>query len=195
VRSVVSQNLRKFRRDQTLTLRELASRSGIKLSTLSAIEQGRIRNPSFKRLAAVAKALQVPRDLLLEDPQDTPLLHQGDLKGEVQLEYKKDGLRLISYTPLMRDLFIGKGVLRPKRTLNFQHFPRLTYVFIEVIFGKLEFLWENQTGLISEGKNLSLRSPQRKNLRNPFQMKETSFLIVTRPSLVSAGLESQSIAV
>jgi len=192
VRSVISLNLRKFRRDQALTLKELARHSGIKLTTLSAIEQGRIRNPSLKRLSAVAKALQVPLDLLLEDPEDAPLLHQGDLKGEVQLEYKKDGLRLISYTPLMKDLFIGKGVLRPKRILNFQHFPRLTYAFIEVIFGKLEFLWENQTGLILEGKNLSLRSPQRKSLKNPFQLKETSFLIVTRPSLVSASLESQT---
>lgn len=191
MQSVIGNNLKRYRLEQGFTLKKLSGASGIKVSTLNAIEKGRIQSPSFPNLRLLAKALSVPQDCLLEDAAETPPLYKGDLKGAVEFKFKKDGLTLISYTPLMKELFVGKAVLEPKKTFDFKKFPRLAFLFVEVIFGKLDIKWETKNFTLPEGENLSLRSPQGKIIRNPFQMKETSFLLVTKPSLIAANLESQ----
>ncbi len=189
--NAIGLNLRRFRDKRGFTLKELSKRSSLKLSTLSAIEKGRIKSPSLQNLKVIAKALEIPHDLLLETPGETPSLFKGDLKGTLELKLNQDGLNLISYTPPLSELFIGKAVLKPKKTFDFKKFPNLSFVFIEVIFGKLEIKHETNLLLLTEGENCSIRSPQRKSIQNPFQTKETSFLIVSRPSLISAHLESQ----
>jgi len=171
-------------------LAELSRKSGVKLATLSAIERGRIHNPSPQKVHQIATALEVSRDCLFSEPGAAPQFYKGDLKGFVEFKFKTLGLNLVSYTPLMSELFIGKGVLKPKHSLDFQHFPRVSLAFIEVVVGKLQMPEQSKKIFITEGENVSLHSPLETALENPYQMKETSFLIVTRPSLISANLSN-----
>jgi transcriptional regulator with XRE-family HTH domain len=187
----LAENLKKYRLANRFTLKELAKVSNLKISTLSALEHDRIQNPSFHNLGKLAEALRIPQELLLEDENRAPLCHQGTVRGSAQVEFKKEGLLLVSYTPLLKELFIGKAILKPKSSLSLKQFPRLTFLFVEVIFGKLEVKLENKEIILTEGENLSLASPGKKEFLNPFQMKESSFLIVSTPSLISANLESQ----
>lgn len=188
----IGANLRKYRSEGRLTLGQLSELSGVKIGTLSAIEHGRILNPSFESLKQISGALQIASEALWEDPEESPRSYKGDLKGAVQFEFKKEGLTLISYTPLVKELFIGKGFLKPRRAFDLKRFPRLNSLFIEIVVGKLELKGETSRSLLAEGDNLFLRPPGRRTVSNPFQMKETSFLLVTAPSLISADLESRT---
>jgi len=192
MKAPIGSNLRKYRSDGRLTLGQLAEISGVKIGTLSAIEHGRILNPSFDSLKRIAGALQIASEALWEDPEEAPQTYKGDLKGAVQFEFKKEGLTLISYTPLVKEIFIGKGFLKPRRAFDLKNFPRLNSLFAEIIVGKLELKGESSRSLLTEGDNLFLRPPGRRTVSNPFQMKETSFLLVTTPSLISANLESRT---
>jgi len=189
----IGTNLKKYRQEACLTLKALSELSGTKIATLSAIEQGRILSPSLTSLGKIAEALQLTPEALWEEPEGLPRFHQGDLKGAVQFEFKKEGLTLISYTPLLKELFIGKGFLKPRKAFDFKQFSRLNSFFIEVIFGKLELKGDGKNFLLAEGDNLFLRCPRKRMLANPLQMKETAFLLVTTPSVISANLESQKL--
>jgi len=151
-------------------------------------EAGRTLNPSPGRIEQIATALEIPHTCLFEDVSAMNDFFKGDLKGFVEFQFKTMGLKLISYTPLMKDIFIGKAVLRPKSTIDFNNFPRLTLCFLEVIAGKLQTTLRNESFFITEGENLTLSSLKNHTLVNPYQMKDTSFLIVSRPSLISANL-------
>jgi transcriptional regulator with XRE-family HTH domain len=62
----VGERLRRLRRAAGLTLRELASRAGLDLSTVHKLEQGRIDNPRLNTLVALAEALGVTVAALVE---------------------------------------------------------------------------------------------------------------------------------
>ena len=191
--NTLGENLKQIRKEKKMTLLVLSENSGVKLSTLSAIEQGRILSPSLESLEKIAQTLEIPRDTLLGSGEEFPTFYKSDLKGVVECVYKKEGLTLVSFTPLLKEIFIGKAVLKPKKSIDFNKFQNLTFVFLEIIFGKLEAKWESQNSLVTEGENLSLRPPQGKILSNPLGTKETSFLIVTRPSIISASHASQKL--
>jgi len=192
MKNVIGFNLKYYRKERGFTLKDLSHQSGIKLVTLNAIERGRILNPSFTKIQAMASALGIPQDCLFAQPERPPSVFKGNLKGAVEFHYKKEGLNLISYTPLMKELFIGKGSLKRSCQIDFKHFPRLTFLFVEVIFGKLEVKWKTEEYFLAEGENLSLHSPQQRVMRNPYRTRDTSFLIISSPSLISANLESQT---
>ena len=59
--------IRRVRRDQELSQRELAQRAGLSLNTVSLIERGR-RTPGVDTLARIARALGVSPGELIEEP-------------------------------------------------------------------------------------------------------------------------------
>lgn len=54
----LGREIRRARRALQLTLEELSSRSGVKLSTIQAIETGAILDPSKDKIRALAQALE-----------------------------------------------------------------------------------------------------------------------------------------
>lgn len=71
----LGQNIQKYRMEQGLSLRKLASLAGITPSMLSQIENAQV-NPSVNTLRAVAQALHVPLFLLFKDaPGESPVVH------------------------------------------------------------------------------------------------------------------------
>lgn len=85
----LSAKLRELRTKNELTLKELSEKSGISISFISDIENGR-RNPSIEKLKLLAKALDVSADEFLKD-------NSSNLKSEnTKPELNKRDLRDIS---------------------------------------------------------------------------------------------------
>lgn len=66
--------LRVARRAQGLTLRDVATASGISLTYLSDLERGALRNPSLETLTAVVAALNISVNELLGVAEQVPTL-------------------------------------------------------------------------------------------------------------------------
>lgn len=58
--------IREFRKNQKMTIKELAELSGMSISYISQIERGEI-DPSLSSLRKIAAGLQVPMHMLLDD--------------------------------------------------------------------------------------------------------------------------------
>lgn len=85
----LSAKLRELRTKNKLTLKELSERSGISISFISDIENGR-RNPSIEKLKSLANALGVSADEFLKDSSF------GDTKQNNKSKLSKKDLRDIS---------------------------------------------------------------------------------------------------
>jgi transcriptional regulator with XRE-family HTH domain len=85
----VGKRVRRLRRAAGITLRELASRAGLDLSTVHKLEQGRIDNPRLDTLVALANALGVGVAALVEGagdaraPGNPPAAGRGKSTGTV----------------------------------------------------------------------------------------------------------------
>lgn len=66
----ISNKLRSLRKECNLTLKELSAKSGISVSFISDIENGR-RNPSIDTLTVLAKALNVSVNIFFDDNRAT----------------------------------------------------------------------------------------------------------------------------
>jgi len=62
----ISQKIKKFRREQHLTVQEVAFRCGIERSNLSRIEAGKV-NVTIKTLCLICNALYISLDDLIND--------------------------------------------------------------------------------------------------------------------------------
>lgn len=69
--SLLGQQLRHHRREQGLSLGDLAARADVSKSILSLIERGEA-NPSIETLFRITQALQVPLGVLLAEPDEAP---------------------------------------------------------------------------------------------------------------------------
>jgi len=58
--------IRELRKKRGISQNELARRSGVKQSVLSYIESGRTKHPRIDTLAAIAAALEVPIEALMQ---------------------------------------------------------------------------------------------------------------------------------
>jgi len=114
------------------TIRDLRSRKGLSgidlcrragdldAKTLTAVEKGRIRNPSIKTLLSVARGLGVTVGDLFHQAEIRldRNLYSGSQKGAFQMEFPQWGVRIVSFTPLIHDFFCGKLILAPKRKIT-----------------------------------------------------------------------------
>lgn len=67
----IGEKLRKLRKDNGLTLKELSKQAGLSISFISDIENGR-RNPRLENLDKLAKALKVDVSVLLGEDESAP---------------------------------------------------------------------------------------------------------------------------
>lgn len=90
--------IRKYRKQQEMTIKELAAKSGMSISYISQVERGEI-DPSLSSLRKIANVFQVPLYMLLDDVE---VMGNLTLRRNQQLtKYSEDGK--VSYrflTPL-----------------------------------------------------------------------------------------------
>jgi len=99
----IGDNIKKYRKAQKITQKELAERSNISRSYLADVENGRY-NPSLEVLEAIAQALNIPTSELLENnnenndntilqkinPKFKPIIDSLDRAGDLQDEDIED---------------------------------------------------------------------------------------------------------
>jgi transcriptional regulator with XRE-family HTH domain len=83
---ILSENIKKFRKDAGLTQKALASKSGLSFSMVSKLETGEQSNPSFETIRKIAVVLKIsPGDLVnapvtIEDQIDEYIEFKRGLK-------------------------------------------------------------------------------------------------------------------
>ena len=133
----VGARLRALRGEQGATLAELATRTGISVSTLSRLESGQ-RKPTLELLLPLARAHQVPLDELVDAPET------GDPRVRAK-PIKRHGRTFIPLTRRPGGLQAYKVIVPP-------HDPRETYEpkvhegyeWIYVLSGRLHLVLGHQ---------------------------------------------------
>lgn len=183
----LGETIRRLRERAGLSGAELCRRSGrLDPRTLTAIEKGRIRNPSLASLQAVAQGLGcLVCDLFI--PAEMELdrnFYVGSQKGVFQIKFPKLGLKIVSTTPPTVHFFCGKLILDPRRKVTGDFLKRPTPLFVEVVMGHVEFSIEGETVRLEEGENLFFNGGFRHTFRNLLN-RESAFWLVTAPSFLS----------
>lgn len=176
--------IRDLRLKNRLTARALAKRVGIDPRLLNTIEKARIRNPSIDRLSEIASALGISLThlIMLYEGKKASNLSKGSSSGELVLNFEKKGVKLISYTAPIREMFCGKMILSGKRKYEQTKLSVPTIIFIQVILGKVAAQYQEDEIVLGEGKNLLLNSEHGFCLSNPTQ-RDVSMLFFTAPAL------------
>lgn len=183
----LGEKIRAFRSLRGLSGIELCRKSGrIDPRTLSAIEKGRIRNPSLAVLEVIAGALGcLVRDLFTEAEMDlSQNYHAGSQKGVFQIEFPKLGMKVVSATPPIPQFFCGKILLAAQRKVSGELLSRFAPVFVEVVMGRIEFEVEGRPSVLKEGENLFFNGSLRHSFANPLN-RESALWLVTAPSFFS----------
>lgn len=163
----------------------LARRAGVNSRTLNAIEMGRIKSPSLAHLQALSKALGVSVATFFSDqsPDSDQAFLLGDQKGKQTIEFPKDGFRIVCYTPLVQQLFVGKIMLRGETKIERHNLPTSGMVFTQPLIGKLAVWFDGKEHLIREGNYTFFDGTFPHHFYNPLH-REISFLLVTTPSFL-----------
>lgn len=182
----IARMIRLLRQTRGLSGAELCRRAGdLDPRTLTALEKGRIRNPSIRTLQSLARGLSLPLHALFQEESVVPraAVIPGSQKGAFSLEFPGKGIKVISFTPLMPDFFCGKLILgaRVKITESFLSHP--APIFISLLIGRLEVTLDDKSYALKEGENLLIQGSMKHVFCNPSQ-KDASFLMVTAPSFL-----------
>lgn len=178
--------VRKLREEKGMSGVELCRRGkGIDPKTLTALEKGRIRNPSIATLEALAKGFGMTVSDLFRraefDQRDYFSL--GSPKGLYKIDLPSQGVQLVSFTPLMEALFCGKMILDGQKQFDEKLIggSEAGTFFLMALVGQFEGEVEGRKVVLKEGDNLYFYGGMRFHLRNALQRNSTLFL-VTAPS-------------
>ncbi len=186
-------SIRNLRMRRSLSGAELCRKAGdLDPKTLTAVEKGRIRNPSIQTLQSISRGLGVTiADLFREAElgQEQHLYH-GNQKGSFQLEFSRQGVKVISFTPLIPDFFCGKLILSPQAGFDESLLSHPVPIFVSPLIGKFEVDVEGRKVKLTEGENLFFNGGFRYRFYNPLH-RDAVLLLVTAPSVFkgSGGFE------
>lgn len=182
----IGATVRRLRRERGLSGVALCRASGeLDPKTLTALEKGRIRNPSIQTLRGVCAGLGLSISELFREAEMGLQTHlsKGTQKGSFTLEFPKKGLRIISYTPLVRDFFCGKLILQPRTRIEDEVLGQKHPVYLAAMVGRIEVIVGGRSFNLKEGENLFFDGSLRHSLVNPLQ-RECTVLLVTAPSFL-----------
>ena len=178
--------VRRLRKERGLSGAELCRRGkGIDPKTLVALEKGRIRNPSIATLGALAKGFGMTVSDLFRNAEfdQRDYFSLGSPKGLYKIDLPSQGIQLISFTPLMEELFCGKMILEGQKQFDEKLFGSAVTgaFFIMTLIGQVEGEIEGRKVTLKEGDNLYFFGGMRFRLANALQRNST-LLLVTVPS-------------
>lgn len=180
------ETIRAMRLERKLSGVELCRLAGdLDPKVLTAVEKGRIRNPSLKTIASLARGLGVtPSEIFSRAEQGIQtFLHIGNQKGEFVIDYPKGSCKLISFTPMIRDFFCGKLILSGKKKLPEKLLEGQGPYYASVIIGQIEAKTSDKTISLKPGDSLFFRSNFIHSFYNPLS-KDSVLLLMTAPSIL-----------
>jgi len=176
--------VRGLRGERGLSGAELCRRGkGLDPKTLTALEKGRIRNPSIATLEALAKGLGMTVSDLFRRAECDQRDHfsLGSQKGFCKIDLPSQGIQMISFTPLTEELFCGKMILEGQKRFDEKLFAMGGDFFMMTLIGQFEGDVEGRKVILKEGDNLYFRGGMKFHLTNAHQRSAT-LLLVTTPS-------------
>jgi transcriptional regulator with XRE-family HTH domain len=182
----ICKTVKMLRKEKNLSGVGLCQQAGnLDPRTLTALEKGRIRNPSMDTLHAVARGLGLTVSEIFRRAETLQEHHfyQGSQKGLCQLDFPLSGVRMVSFTPFVKDFFCGKLILGPRKTIDQTFLKRPLSIFISTIFGRFEITVESQQVRLREGENLFFNGILRHSFYNPLE-RESVMLFITSPSFL-----------
>ncbi len=179
--------VREIRMEKNMTGAELC-RKAPKLDprTLTALEKGRIINPSLETLDAVAAGLGLKvSDLFIRREQRLMTVFQsGTQKGFFQMDFPSIGIKAVSFTPLIPDFFCGKFIFGSRKSLGPSLLPPALAVFVSVLVGRFEILAGKSRVVLKEGENMFLKGGTGPVIQNLLE-RESVLSAVTLPSFLA----------
>ncbi len=185
-RNNVQATIRRMRKEKGLSGVDLCRKAqDLDPRTLTALEKGRIKNPSIKTLESVARGLEVTvSDLFRKTEAEAEIYHQtGGPKGAYQMEFPGWGVKVVSYTPVIRQFFCGKLILGGHKKLDHTFLKHPLPIFVSALSGKVEIAVESRKTLLREGDNLFFNGILQHSFYNPLE-RESVLLLVTAPSFL-----------
>jgi transcriptional regulator with XRE-family HTH domain len=158
---------------------------GIEPKTLTALEKGRIRNPSIASLEALAQGLGMTvSDLFRQAEFDRrDYFSLGSQKGLYKIDLPVPGIQLISFTPLLEQFFCGKMILEGQKRFDEKLFSSQGAFFIMTLIGQVEGELEGRKVTLKEGDNLYFYGGMKFHIVNGLQ-RHSTLLLVSAPSLL-----------
>ena len=182
----LSSTIVQLRKQQKLSATQLCEKAGtLNVKTLSAIETGRIKNPSIQTLKSLARGLGITISDLFRfvEIQDNCNLYLGNQKGFSQIDFPSFGIKAISFTPFVDDFFCGKLIIGGHKKLDRVILKHSAPVYISVLVGRIQGQVGDQPLLLKEGDNVFFNSILEHTFYNPIE-KEAAILLITAPSFL-----------
>lgn len=180
----IGASVRRLREERGLSGVALCRR-GQKLDpkTLTALEKGRIKNPSIATLQALAKGFGMTvSDLFRQmELQQQDFFSLGSQKGLYKIDFPSRGIQLISFTPLNGDVFCGKMIIEGQKGFDEKLLDHAGAFFVMTLIGQIEGEIEGKKVMLKEGDNLFLNGGMNFRMTNALQRCST-LLLVTAPS-------------
>ncbi len=180
----LGKTVRRLRQEKGLTGVQLCRRAGsLDPKTLSAVEKGRIQNPTIRTLLAISKGLGVTiADLFRQTEREIPSsFYLGSQKGAFQMEFRGWKIKVVSFTPFTKDFFCGKLIFDGQTRLDETLLKHPLPFFISTLVGRFQVTVEGKTADLKEGDNLFFNGALRHSFYNPLH-RESVLLLVTAPS-------------
>lgn len=182
----INQAVRRIREEKALSGVALCERAGdLDPKTLTALEKGRIRNPSIKTLHAVSRGLGLTVSELFSHAEMGIDRHfyLGSQKGMFQIDFTGAGVKVISFTPFIKEFFCGKFIFAARQSLNETLLKHPRPIFVSTLIGRFEIVVEDRRITLREGENFFFNGILRHTFRNPMQ-RESVLWMVTAPSFL-----------
>jgi len=175
----------RLRRVRSLSQRTLADQTEISRGRLRRLEGARFEDATYSELGRIAKVLAVEVRHLIDFKETLPNgCHQTPSdKFTFQLSGRAVGYRIVSFVPAQSDLFAGKILVFPKKTLSTIHVPRARTIFLQMSLGALTLRRNGETYSLSEGESLLFEGESPYTLENPL-VRESVASLVTYPSFL-----------
>ncbi|MCB9799969.1 MAG: helix-turn-helix domain-containing protein [Candidatus Omnitrophica bacterium] len=178
--------VRRLRLQKQLSGAELCRRAGdLDPKTLTALEMGRIKNPSVKTLQSLARGLGVTVATLFTaaETETDGNFFVGTQRGAFQMDFPSWGIKVISFTPLIKDFFCGKLIIGPKKKLTHTFLAHSKPFFLSTLIGRVDITVEDKKQTLKEGENLFFNGVLKHEFVNPLQ-RESVLLMITAPSFL-----------
>lgn len=175
-----------LRKQKKLSSKQLClNAGGLDPKTLNAIEKGRIKTPSIQTLQALAEGFKITVGDLFRQAElkFDRNLYLGNQKGVYQIDFHNSGIRVVSFTPFVKDFFCGKVSLGSHKCLDRQVLHHPLPIYMSVLVGRIEANVEGKEFSLKEGDNLFFNGILSHSFYNPLE-REAVFLLVTAPSFM-----------
>lgn len=176
----MGQKIRQIRREQNLTLNDVARMTGLTESLLSQIENSKA-NPSITTLLLISKALNTPAGVFFDisEPTNSPVVR----KNERPLSHTANGISYYLLTPHLEEKTIE--VLYNEFQPNAAIEEKIRHEGVEcgvVLSGKLEVTIEDTVYVLNAGDSITIDSNRPHRIRNLADTVSTAIWIDSPPS-------------